>query len=549
MQIEPSLPISQPSGEDGSRVLLAQILAYHERTKHRLDRYAAGPETLDWDAQPNPFREFFGTKRIRLPLIADTLTASFDALHEEGAIAPQPFTLDNVAAMMELSFGLSAWKQYGPDLWAVHCNPSSGNLHPTEAYVICNQIEGLEDGVYHYISRDHVLEQRGRFSASQTDVPRLLVGISSIIWREAWKYGERAFRYALLDTGHAIGALSYAAAALGWSLNIRDDCNHQLLEQSLGLDRDNDFKDAEREEAELLVEITTGQAALPFEAGQTQWYGQANTLDAHPMYDWPVIEEVTMASRQSSSSPKVTRAINAYPERGCTHNARAATLIRQRRSAQRFDAGFTQDAASFYRMLDALLPRSVTPWDAWQESARVHPVLFVHRVSGLAPGIYALPRGAKMQMQAAMRDDFLWTKPTGCPDHLPLFLLAETDLSQAARIMNCHQAIAKDCTFMLAMLAEFAGTLNEAQWNYRQLHWEAGLLGQVLYLEAEAANLRGTGIGCFFDDALHELLGLQDKTFQSLYHFTVGYPLVDERIASLPPYPSIMPMKPERKPA
>ncbi|MFZ3035957.1 MAG: hypothetical protein WA112_01575 [Rugosibacter sp.] len=39
---------------------LAQILAYHERTKHRPERYAAGPEALDWDAQPSPFREFAG---------------------------------------------------------------------------------------------------------------------------------------------------------------------------------------------------------------------------------------------------------------------------------------------------------------------------------------------------------------------------------------------------------------------------------------------------------------------------------------------------------
>ena len=36
---------------------------------------------------------------------------------------------------------------------------------------------------------------------------------------------------------------------------------------------------------------------------------------------------------------------------------------------------------------------------------------------------------------------------------------------------------------------------------YRRLFWECGLIGQVLYLEAEAAGVRGTGIGCFYDDA------------------------------------------------
>ncbi|MFW5853769.1 MAG: nitroreductase, partial [Thermodesulfobacteriota bacterium] len=53
---------------------------------------------------------------------------------------------------------------------------------------------------------------------------------------------------------------------------------------------------------------------------------------------------------------------------------------------------------------------------------------------------------------------------------------------------------------------------------------------------AEAHGVRGTGIGCFFDDPVHELLGLKDSTFQSLYHFTVGDPVEDERLSTYPPY-------------
>jgi hypothetical protein len=58
----------------------------------------------------------------------------------------------------------------------------------------------------------------------------------------------------------------------------------------------------------------------------------------------------------------------------------------------------------------------------------------------------------------------------------------------------------------------------------------------VLYLEAEAAGVRGTGIGCFFDDGMHGLLGLKDARYQSLYHFTVGGPLEDTRLTTLPAY-------------
>ena len=62
------------------------------------------------------------------------------------------------------------------------------------------------------------------------------------------------------------------------------------------------------------------------------------------------------------------------------------------------------------------------------------------------------------------------------------------------------------------------------------------MIGQILYLAAEAYGLCGTGIGCFFDDAVHEILGLEDKRYQSLYHFTIGRPVEDPRLTTYPAY-------------
>jgi hypothetical protein len=88
------------------------------------------------------------------------------------------------------------------------------------------------------------------------------------------------------------------------------------------------------------------------------------------------------------------------------------------------------------------------------------------------------------------------------------------------------------------MIAEFKGALQRfGPWFYRRLFWECGMIGQVLYLEAEVAGVRGTGIGCFFDDAVHTALGLGKEAFQSLYHFTVGHPVEDGRLMTLPAYP------------
>ncbi len=87
------------------------------------------------------------------------------------------------------------------------------------------------------------------------------------------------------------------------------------------------------------------------------------------------------------------------------------------------------------------------------------------------------------------------------------------------------------------MLARFEPVLRErGAFAYRELFWEAGMIGQALYLAAEAAGVRGTGIGCYFDDVLHRALGLTGYDWQSLYHFTIGTPVEDLRLRTAPPY-------------
>ncbi len=171
------------SAETGAE--LGQIaLTYHERTKHRLERYAAGPETLDWDMQPNPFREYKGCPRIVLPLAASRFPARFAELFSCLPLAPAEPSIVFVGALLQLSFGISAWKQYSPDRWALRCNPSSGNLHPTEAYLVSRSISGLEDGLYHYMTREHALEQRLHrpypAAGNEANAPFLWIGLSSI---------------------------------------------------------------------------------------------------------------------------------------------------------------------------------------------------------------------------------------------------------------------------------------------------------------------------------------------------------------------------------
>ena len=132
--------------------------------------------------------------------------------------------------------GLSAWKQFGRSRWALRVNPSSGNLHPTETYVVRG------GRVWHYAVREHALEERCVVRESGRDERRRFSSrLSSIHWREAWKYGERAFRYCQHDVGHAIGALRFAAALLGWRLTLLPRWSDAQIAALLGLDRDADY--------------------------------------------------------------------------------------------------------------------------------------------------------------------------------------------------------------------------------------------------------------------------------------------------------------------
>lgn len=526
---------------------LNQVRRYHQATKHFPNAYARGPGSLDWDAQPNPFRHFTGSEQVPLPLLADRQEQAFAALYQARQSAHN-LNLEGLACVLELSLALSAWKQYGTSRWALRCNPSSGNLHPTEAYALVVNLPGLADGVYHYNAEHHNLELRCRFQEQPTAAspPQVLIGLSSVHWREAWKYGERAYRYCQLDLGHALAAISYAAHLQGWPCYVLSEPSSQQLARLLGTDRQEDYGPAEPEVADALVHLLPAEkdTALDLQhwlhlVNTGAWSGTANLLDRRHFYRWPTIDEVAAASMKPATAASGISYPQLPPPMNLACRESAARLLRQRRSAQAFDRTTPIAQQDFFTLLDHLLPRqNLPPWDCLNASPKVHLVLFVHRVEGLASGLYALarsPEGLKV-LQEEFKREFSWQKVTAAPPHLPLYHLITGKAERMAARLACQQAIASDSAFAVAMLAEFSGVLNDGPWRYNQLYQEAGLIGQSLYIDAEAIGLRGTGIGCFFDEGVHEVLGINSEALQSLYHFTLGGPIVDTRIISLPPY-------------
>jgi SagB-type dehydrogenase family enzyme len=582
-------PSPAPATRPVSTDPVDQVISYHIRTKHHFHRYARSLGFLDWVNQPDPFRRFEGAQVIPLPLLKpdeEPISPSYDAIYEHGLVPCQPVSLRSLSRFFEFALALSAWKRAGQSEWALRSNPSSGNLHPTEGYIVVPQVEGLDliPGLYHYAPKEHGLELRAEFPADH--LARLLAplppgaflfGLTSVHWREGWKYGERAFRYCNHDVGHAIGTARIAAATLGWGMALLDGQDQNTVALLLGTHRREDFGEAEPEHPDCLAvvwpfkevrgeglgersreEVTERGREMPLLLDSTivkelaggNWHGQANRLSREHGVHWDIIDQVAEASwkiqaDQVSVAPHLPLSNDVLR---VTNDAgqSAGQIIRQRRSAVAFDGKTSISAAVFFRMMRRVMPETdrsqfarPMPWDVWPYDPAIHLMLFIHRVDGLTPGLYFLVRDQKKLsiIQRSMNPELTWTAPTGCPEDLPLYWLLEGDARKLAAQVSCHQDIAGDSAFSCGMLAEFEELLRErGAWWYPRLFWESGLLGQVLYLEAEAAGVRATGIGCFFDDPVHEIVGMKHLTMQSLYHFTVGGPVEDRRLMTLPPY-------------
>lgn len=524
---------------------LEVVLSYHERTKHRFDRYARSLGYMDWATQPDPFLRYEGTTLHELPILAEDDGPTYDSLFGAVSLPVQPLTTESISALLYDSVALSAWKEAGRNRWSLRVNPSSGNLHPTEVYVLVGPIAGVSDapGLYHYAPLQHGLEHRAAWPVDEWNELSSLardtwyVGLSSVVWREAWKYGERAFRYCQHDVGHALGALCVAAAMRGRSCRLVSGLGDDQLAGLLGIDED---EGPERQHPDVLVALPpigspVNERTFPCANRSLEFLGRASVLspDHQP---WPVIDDVSFATKRHGSMPFS----GWVPQRATGENDRsvvARKLVRGRRSAVDMDGRTRVGARTFYRLISRTRPgnfiTSCVPF------AEVHLLLFVHRVDGLSPGLYLLVRNSEHEtlLRETLDSRFSWERPDGCPDDLPLWRLHSADLRADARAVSCHQDIASDGVFCAAMLARFEPALREhGAWFYRALFWECGLIGQVLYLEAEAAGVRATGIGCFFDDVLHEAIGLKDRSFQSLYHFTVGGAVDDPRLRSIEAY-------------
>jgi SagB-type dehydrogenase family enzyme len=506
---------------------LQTVFDYHETTKHSQQKYARSLGYMDWATQPNPFRDYKGCEIISLPLAFTNTTPPYHLLDSE--LPSAPLLKESISQLLQYSMGLAAWKVSGDSSWAVRCNASSGNLHPTETYLILPPILQEQDDkttVFHYTPKNHGLETLASF---ETDfwktLPKnsFLVGFSAITWREVWKYGERAFRYVNLDGGHAWQSLNVSAKMLGWKITRLDSISDADISALFGVSQEKRFFEREHGDMLFVVSPESVESSISIDTlvntTPLVYEGIANRLSPS-MQEWEIIPAIIDATSTAQKAQKNAKRQVTLP----LATQESKEIILKRRSIHVMDQEKSWiDKEQFHTLLRGIYHSL----DDKENAA--HLVLFIHRVKEYAAGIYILIRNKrdKKALQEQMHLAFKWQE---CEKE-NLYLLEERDMKMASKAISCSQDIASDGAFSLGMLCNFTEQLQiHGAHRYKELYWECGMIGQQLYLDATSMGLSGTGIGCFLDDTVHNMLGLKSNNFQILYHFTLGRGYVDSRI-------------------
>jgi len=167
--------------------------------------------------------------------------------------ATRALSQDAFASVLYRVFGARAVDDFAPGVKLLKKGvPSAGGLHPTEAYLLVQNVEGIEAGLYHYHAIDHALEPIRTMPAAQTAAlarrfvaaqdyfvgAHVMVVPVSRFGRNFWKYRNhaKAYRTLLLDVGHLSQTLYLAATELGLAAFITAAVNEADIEEAFGLD-------------------------------------------------------------------------------------------------------------------------------------------------------------------------------------------------------------------------------------------------------------------------------------------------------------------------
>ncbi|HEX3375619.1 MAG TPA: nitroreductase family protein, partial [Candidatus Acidoferrales bacterium] len=333
----------------------------------------------------------------------------------------------------------------------------------------------------------------------------VIVGLTSIFWREAWKYRERAYRYCCHDLGHAMMSILLAARALGLHGGALAHFSDARMTRTLGLSGGDEApmaflafqqKSFSAHGSEPPQEIF---AEIPNKlSGEEVPYKLLLGIHCATILPDPA-GRIPQTVQEDAASDDI-QSLKSVPLREPGRDTNLGTVVRTRRSALDFEPRTPFMERSD---LEQLLDFATRDWAAdWRgnfgsgeiSSARsgtdfVTLYLYVHRVTGCEPGVYRWDIKSRRLEQ-----------------------LHRGNVERVAAFLSLEQTLAGNSCFTVSMVADFSRAAQTfGNRGYRSVYFEAGAIGQRLYLGAEALGWNATGIGAFYDDDVHRYLGFLEE--------------------------------------
>ena len=493
---------------------------YHRHTSY--DRHRMSGHFLDWSNQPDVYKRYPGLPETVLPaecsLPQDGLSTVIDTSWEREP--PSQTTKEDLTRVIRLAYALTARARHSGGDFHYRSVPSAGALYPFELYMATREVEGVEDGLYHYSIAHHSLARlrKGSFhhagqgippSSSSSRPATLVFYLTAIFFRSAWKYRDRSFRYHLMDTGHLVENLALALKACRLPHEVLYDFDDGEVNRFLGVDADR--------------EVCLAQVKVP--GSGTVSAAQAPDLEELPPsiqeasrvspkeIEYPLLKDVyaTGSPRGSQTAAGAAGSVPVPEALGFSPTASTplpepasrpevmsyADAVLRRRSLRNF-VSRTLSAAQWQTLLRTIASPLSSGSPVHEESAAAG-FLSGRSLEGLEAGCYWLDRqGASLAI--SRKGAFL--------DSMARICLDQSWLAQCGLHL-----------FLAANLQELENRWGPRGYRYAML--TAGRLGQRAYLGATALGLGCCGIGAFYDGEASSLLGLNDPSAM-LYLLGIG---------------------------
>ncbi len=497
---------------------------YHTRTNHSVQSVEEDSYQMDRNDRPLPYKIYSSLESLVLPnsFASSTMSAlnaiasSVSSSDEEEQIPDREMLarLCFFANGVTKRFHLASGQEFG--LRAAAC---TGALFHIELYVVCGDVPGLPAGVYHFGAHDtsfrqlrsgdfrQVLVEATGNEPSIAEASAILI-CTSMFWRNAYKYQERAYRHTFWDNGTVLANL------LAESVSI--DISAKII---LGfVDKQvNALLDVNTQQEAVVTLVALGHTSKRPSASPpiTQLYLPTVRISAREQL-FPLIHTVhTASSLTTSSEVAAWRGLStqqsletpSQPLLSLTPLAPTQLpqdaledVIKRRGSTRRF----TKESLSFEQLSTMLIcAMHSIPADCMEPEER--PIndlyLIVNAVDGLEVGTYVLHR----KEQA-------------------LEFLQKGDFRETAFHLALDQDLGGDAAVNIYVLADLEPVLERfGDRGYRVAQLEASILAGKLYLAAYALRLGATGL-TFFDDEVTSFFSPHSAGKSVMFLIALGKP-------------------------